>query len=120
MLILPLMILMDSQVLLWKNHFLYTDNYYTAPLLTHYLEECDTESCSTVRPHRREYPQFPDTHRGECVTKQSGNMQAVRWHDKRLVHLFTTVHSGEMILTGKVERARVTPSSSLMSCSTIS
>lgn len=86
-----------------KNHILYTDNYYTSPLLSQFLKEHGTESCGTVRTHRREYPDFPGTQRGDCATLKSGDMLAIRWHDKRAVHMLTTVHKGEMIPTGKVE-----------------
>lgn len=88
---------------LGKNHILYTDNYYTSPILSQYLKEHRTESCGTVHATRNGFPTFPNTQRGDCVKKKSGNILALKWHDKRPVHMLTTIHKGEMVDSGKVE-----------------
>ncbi|KAK4318076.1 hypothetical protein Pmani_010902 [Petrolisthes manimaculis] len=87
-----------------RNHILYTDNYYTSPLLSQFLKEHGTESCGTVRPNRKWYPAFPVTHRGDFLIRKSGPLLAMKWHDKRPVHMLTTVHKGEMLDSGRVDR----------------
>ncbi|XP_069191501.1 piggyBac transposable element-derived protein 4-like [Procambarus clarkii] len=44
--------------LLNKGHILFTDNYYTSPLLTRYLLPHNTGVCVTVMAHRKEMPVF--------------------------------------------------------------
>nr|XP_045620088.1 piggyBac transposable element-derived protein 4-like [Procambarus clarkii] len=44
--------------LLNKGHILYTDNYYTSPLLTKFLHEHNTGVCGTVKTNRKEMPVF--------------------------------------------------------------
>ena len=87
-----------------KGHVLYTDNWCTSPLLCNFLYEHNTGSCGTVRMHRKFMAPFktqPGTPRGTVQLMKSGNLLAVRWHDKRDVNMLTTVHEGKMIDTGK-------------------
>lgn len=86
------------------NHILYTDNYYTSPALTQYLLREETGTCGTVRQNRRHWPAFPNLPRGATALKESGPMLALKWVDKRPVNMLSTVHKGEMVDTGKVDR----------------
>lgn len=97
------------QPFLRQNHILYMDNYYTSPILSQFLLDQGTDSCGTVRVNRRKYPHFPDTHRGEAKKQSAGEMLAIKWHDKRPVQMLTTVHKGEMVPSGKVERGTGNP-----------
>ncbi|KAK8382109.1 hypothetical protein O3P69_015220 [Scylla paramamosain] len=87
-----------------QNHILYTDNYYTSPALTQYLLQEETGTCGTVRKFRKHWPAFPDTQeRGTVKKKEGGPMLALQWVDKRPVNILTTVHTGDLQDSGKVD-----------------
>lgn len=52
---------------LGRGHILYTDNFYTSPLLVSYLHDMETGICGTVKAKRKHM------HRQEKVT-QKGEM----------------------------------------------
>ena len=87
-----------------KDHVLYTDNYYTSPLLSKYLLEHDTGSCGTVRSGQKSYPQFEKGQPKSVQLKKSGDMLAIAWHDKRQVCMLSTVSEGKMKETGRKDR----------------
>lgn len=93
-----------------KGHILYTDNYYTSPLLARFLLENRTGLVGTVKPQRREMPVFDnDIAVGECQRRKSDNILSVRWKDKREVNLLTTIHDGTMVNSGKVSHKTNAP-----------
>lgn len=124
---------------LGKGHILYTDNWYTSPALCHFLHENKTGSCGTVRNNRKFMPKFTvnmtrlenpsSSDEGDEVPAQnerrkrrkgkkkdrytqrekSGEILAVKWNDKRAVHLLTTIHKGEVVETGKVHHRTQKP-----------
>ncbi|KAI2645499.1 PiggyBac transposable element-derived protein 4 [Labeo rohita] len=59
-----------------KGHVLYVDNWYSSPTLFQHLLSLGTGACGTL---------------------------AVKWHDKRDVHVLTTVHPIGMAATGKID-----------------
>lgn len=106
--------LADNCDVLDKGHHMYFDNYYTSPQLMEELLHRETLSCGTVRKDRSGLPvslknvtlkQLP---RGQCVFRRKytdidtpGPMFCIRWHDKRLVYMLSTMHSGVEVWTGK-------------------
>ncbi|XP_069166311.1 piggyBac transposable element-derived protein 4-like [Procambarus clarkii] len=89
--------------LLNKGHILYTDNYYTSPLLTKFLLEHNTGVCSTVKANRKEMAFFLNKIGvGDCKLRKCDKVLAVRWKDKREVNMLTTIHTGEMLDSGKL------------------
>lgn len=82
-----------------KGHTLYTDNWYTSPILSMYLHKKKTNSCGTVRCNRRGMPQFKKTkfQRGQTESKHTGKMLTVKWMDRREVHMLTTIHEDEQL-----------------------
>lgn len=87
-----------------QNHILYTDNYYTSPALTQYLLQEETGTCGTVRKFRKHWPAFPDKQeRGTVKKKECGPMLALQWVDKRPVNILTTVHTGDLQDSGRVD-----------------
>ncbi|XP_069176049.1 piggyBac transposable element-derived protein 4-like [Procambarus clarkii] len=89
--------------LLNKRHILFTDNYYTSPLLTRYVLALNTGECGTVKAHRKEMPVFGiGISVGECQMRKCDNMLSVRWKDRREVNILTTTHTGAMLDSGKV------------------
>ena len=88
------------------NHVLYTDNYYTAPWLAKYLADHGIGTVGTVWSHRKDWPEFPEaasSTRGDVHLKKCGKMLAIRWHDKKIVNMLSTIHTGEMQYSGKTD-----------------
>ncbi|KAK8372174.1 hypothetical protein O3P69_016192 [Scylla paramamosain] len=70
--------------------------------INHNREE--TGTCGTVRKFRKHWPAFPDTQeRGTVKKKECGPMLALQWVDKRPVNILTTVHTGDLQDSGKVD-----------------
>lgn len=86
------------------NHILYTDNYYTSPALTQYLLNEESGPCGTVRKVRKNWLNFPDIPRGTTLLKESGPMLALKWMDTWPVNMLSTVHTGVMQDTSKIDR----------------
>ncbi|XP_069167652.1 piggyBac transposable element-derived protein 4-like [Procambarus clarkii] len=85
-----------------KRHILFTDNYYTSPLLTKYLLAHNTGVCGTVKLIRKEMPIFGiGIGVGECQLRKCDNMLSVQWKDRHEVNMLTTIHTGAMLDTGK-------------------
>ncbi|XP_069166168.1 piggyBac transposable element-derived protein 4-like [Procambarus clarkii] len=91
------------ELLLSKGHILFTDNYYTCPLLTRSLLAHNTGVFGTVKLLRKEMPVFGiGIGVGECQLRKCDNMLTVRWKDRRKVNMLTTIHTGVTWDTGKV------------------
>lgn len=114
---------------LGKGHVLYTDNWYTSPALCYFLHRNKTGSCGTVKSNRKFMPKFlgdmihlenpssdeespnsqPVRRKRQKKKKQlyvqrekSGSLLAVKWNDRRPVHLLSTIHRGDILNTGKI------------------
>jgi hypothetical protein len=85
-----------------KGHTLWCDNWYTSPQLFSYLHENGTNACGTVRPNRKEMPKFSKLKRGQIESKHRGPLLALKWCDKRDVHMLTTLHDDLMTQTSKI------------------
>ena len=122
---------------LGKGHVLYTDNWYTSPALSQFLHENKTGSCGTVKNNRKLMPKFlgdmthlenpssgdEDTANDQPVRRKrqkkrkqlyvqrekSGTLLAVKWNDRRPVHLLSTIHRGEIANTGKIHHRTKKP-----------
>lgn len=91
---------------LGKGHILYVDNWYSSPTLYAHLLRHQTGACGTVRSNRKGMPKFRQKmSKGEVEHFNNNKMLATKWHDKRDVHVLSTVHSGNMVPTGKVDYA---------------
>ena len=81
-----------------RGHHLYTDNYYTSPLLFAELRSRGFGACGTLRLNRRGIPSEAKLvkvlKKGEmrAITVDE-SMNVVQWHDKRIVSLLSTLHS---------------------------
>ena len=108
--------LMEDSHLLDKGHHVYMDNFYTSPELFHELLMRETAACGTLRANRIGLPKsimekkLPLREResvfrrqpiGEC---ELGGMLALRWKDKKLVGMLSTIHSATEKWTGKNSR----------------
>lgn len=83
---------------------LYVDNWYSSPLLFQYLFNNNTGACGTIRKNRKHFPVFHQRLlRGESVHLHTRSLLALKWHDKREVHMLSTIHTPEQIATGKID-----------------
>lgn len=100
--------LLHRSGLLEKGHHVYMDNYYTSPELFEELLYKYTFACGTVRPNRKGLPKAVTTAkikiRNQCVFRRNASLLAFRWLEKKPVTMLSTIHSAQMVETGKVTR----------------
>ena len=85
------------------GQIIYTDNFYTSPILAEYLVSQKTYLCGTMRPNHLGYPsdivktnaetqQLP---RGSSDWRQcqDSGMLVTVWKDKRMVYFLSTAHA---------------------------
>ena len=93
--------------LLGKGHNLFCDNYYMSPELADELDTHLTYICGTVRINRKEMPRVFSGLKlkaGDAIFRRRGNLLAIKYKDKRDVHMLTTMHEATWTLTNKVDR----------------
>jgi hypothetical protein len=71
---------------------LYTDSWFTSPVLMSALKEKGVRSCGAVRTNRRGLPQIDAAavkalQRGECIQRQKGDMSMAVWKDQKAMRL---------------------------------
>ncbi|KAK4309138.1 hypothetical protein Pmani_000613 [Petrolisthes manimaculis] len=91
---------------LQKAHIVYVDNWYTSPNLLHYLLNENTGACGTVRANRKNMPKLPVVKRGDQIVQHSNNIMCIKWCDKRVVHMLSSVHKGDMCDSNSRDRQR--------------
>ncbi|XP_062614645.1 piggyBac transposable element-derived protein 4-like [Saccostrea cucullata] len=105
--------LLSMTGLLSKGHHVYMDNYYTSPELYEELDLLDTYACGTLRSNRKNVPKIFSSLRkmkqGEGVFRRKKNLLAVKFHDKRDIHMLTTIHEAKLVVTDKVDRRTQEP-----------
>lgn len=77
---------------LGKGHNLYVDNWYTSPTLFDELHKYKTGACGTVKSNRSGMPKFKKSKQGDVEHLHGGSLLAIKWHDKREVHMLTTIN----------------------------
>lgn len=84
------------------------DNYYTSPELFSELDLLNTYACGTVRTNRKGVPKaFSAVKRmkqGDGIFRRKGNLLAVKFHDKRDIHMLTTFHEAKLLVTDRVNK----------------
>jgi hypothetical protein len=81
------------------------DNWYSSPDLFVWLHNRATNACGTVRKNRKQMPKFEYRLKTEEICYKSDNvLLALKWKDKRDVHMLTTCHTAELIETAKKNR----------------
>lgn len=81
---------------LGKGHNLYVDNWYTSPKLFDELYKNKTGACGTVKTNRSGMPKFKKSKPGDVEHLHGGSLLAIKWHDKREVHMLTTINKDGM------------------------
>jgi hypothetical protein len=87
-----------------NNHTLFIDNWYSSPTLFERLLEEKTKACGTVRKNRVGMPPFEKLAKGQQAHQTTGELLALKWTDRREVHMLTTLHEPVMVETGKNDR----------------
>ncbi|KAK9680994.1 DDE Tnp 1-like zinc-ribbon [Popillia japonica] len=93
-----------AEDLLDMGYCITTDNYYTSPQLADCLVSRQTDTYGTLRSTRKDLPPglgTKKTAKGDCLAYQRGKVMVLKWHDKKYVHLLSTVHNPEQVVTTK-------------------
>jgi hypothetical protein len=83
------------------------DNYYTSPELFSELDLLNTYACGTVRTNRKGVPKAFSAvkmKQGDVIFRRKGNLLAVKFHDKRDIHMLTTFHEAKLLVTDRVNK----------------
>ena len=79
---------------------LYTDRFYTSPILAEELLSIGTTLTGTVMCNRKNMPaasKFKKQKKGEVDTYRKGTLVVVQWTDKRTLTTLTTKHTNTMV-----------------------
>lgn len=78
-----------------KGYICHLDNWYSSPSLYTRLLERNTYAIGTVRPNRKNMPvelKVSQLQKGEAERRSSDGILALKWMDKKQVHVLTTLH----------------------------
>jgi hypothetical protein len=75
-----------------QGYILYTDNWFTSPVLLRALVQRGIRLCGAVRSNRKGMPVFPDEdiralNRGEWIQRQKGDATVAAWRDQQLLRV---------------------------------
>ena len=94
--------LLENAKCLGLGHHVYMDNYYTSTNLFDFLVANKTYACGTVRSSRKGLPtafsEIKNLKNQECITRTKNQLMALKFQDKRTVHMLSTIHDS----TGKI------------------
>ena len=104
-----------------NNRHFFFNNFFTSAELMQDLQSRNTYACGTARQNRKDFPadlKWMKLIAGEVRTRQSGNLVATMWRDKRVVSLLSTntppepeIHAVQQVVRG--QRKRVVPVESI-------
>ncbi|KAK3784705.1 hypothetical protein RRG08_032160 [Elysia crispata] len=85
---------------------LYVDNFYTSLDLFTYLKQENTLACGTMRMNRKHGPpktMVPNLKKGDDTVTllTNGQLNLIRFMDRKEVRLLTTAHTARKVATGK-------------------
>ena len=90
------------------SYNLYVDNSYTSQSLFEYLFEHDIVAADTSRKNRIDLPKsFKDQklEKSEHDFRRNENLLAVEFQDKKEILMLSTIHTADVIETGKKDRS---------------
>ena len=88
---------------------LYTDNYYTSPILYQSLYEKGINACGTMRLNRRGFPpelvyKRKDEARGFYDYRSNGPLLAAVWFNRRFIYFLSTKKAVHQSLSGRMNQ----------------
>lgn len=87
-----------------KGHSLFRENWYTSSAPFQFLFNRQTNACGTVHTNRKGLPNFAKKlKQGEVDSYHTNAVLALKWRDKRDVHMLSTMHSAEIAEAEKVD-----------------
>lgn len=89
---------------LGKGHNLFTDNWYTSPILASFLHKRKTSITDTIRKNRRGMPNLSKKLALGEIQRLHNNMLIIKWLDRREVYMLTTLVPDTVVNTGKLYR----------------
>ena len=98
--------LMDSVHLLDKVHCMYMENFYISPEIYEELIFHSMYECGTVHPNKKGLPKAVITaklKKMEAVFRHICPLLAIRWCDKRVITVLTTIHPTVHVETNKTD-----------------
>ena len=101
---------------------LYTDNFYTSPLLYYRLyRKQGINACGTARSNRIGFPKelcikATESNRGMYQFLSNGPLLACSWIDKRTLYFLSTMHVGERVHNPTVKRRQADGSQTDVEC----
>ncbi|KAL1469218.1 hypothetical protein MTO96_004930 [Rhipicephalus appendiculatus] len=99
-----------------KGHSLFVDNRYTSPALFKFLLSRQTNACGVVHANRKGLPKFAKKlQQGEVDSYHSNAMLALKWRDRRDVHMLSTMHGLELAEAEKEDRRTASASDNVSS-----
>lgn len=91
-----------------KGYNLYTDNWYTSPILSQYLLKKKTTLTGTVKKNRRGMPPLKNKlSAGGVQSSHTKNIMVLKWLDRREVFMLSTLYDDKLADSGKVDRKGV-------------
>ena len=90
------------QPFFFKGHVMWIDNWYSSPQLAEFLHDRDTGVCGTVKSNRKGMPVLNEKlEKNEVQVAHTETWLAIKWKDKKDVHIITSIHELEFASTGK-------------------
>ena len=87
-----------------QGYHLYMDNYYSSPKLFVDLNDLGVGATGTLRANRKGVPQAlkdKQVAKGETYTMKNRNLMITKYHDRKVVHLISTVEAAAPTPSGK-------------------
>lgn len=87
-----------------KGYNLYTDNWYTSPILAQYLYHKKNTITGTVRKNRQRMPILKNKLTiGDTQSAHTKNIMAMKWLDRREVFMLSTKFNSNLDDSGKYD-----------------
>ena len=83
------------------------DNYYTSPELFTALDFLETYACGTLCLNRKIVPKAFEQikfRKGDAIFRRMDNLLALKFKDKRDVHILLSFHKAKIVITDKTDR----------------
>ena len=81
-----------------RGHHIYVDNFYTSPVLFSHLYDQSTDACGTLCTNRKHVSKYSSKQEnqtmGDMLVENNGPLTVIKYHDKRVVSMCSTLHRG--------------------------